>query len=384
MNRGEKSMKILYLVTKGERGGAQIHVLDLVRTLRDRIEPVVACGEDGFLLEECRKLGIEAHIVPELVHPIRPLQDARAVLAVSSLLRRCCPDIIHGHTGKAGLVARAAGLLTRTPAFYTVHSWSFVGTGHLTSSFAVWLERAMRFAGGTVIEVCRSNFQMARRCGVVNPTRHLMIWNGMPDTPYRATSDPQGPVRILMAARFVAPKGHSLLFHALAGIEQPWQLTLAGDGPNRAEMEQLSLQLGIRDRVTFTGDTDQVASLLASSDIFVLPSRYESLPLSIIEAMRAGLPVIATNVGGVSELVTDRVTGHLVPHSDVFSMRERLRELITSPENRSRMGHLGRLRYERDFRVEAMAGAVLSLYREHCRNASGNQELLLQTTGTAI
>jgi glycosyltransferase involved in cell wall biosynthesis len=377
-------MKILYLITKSERGGAQIHVLDLLRTLRDHIEPVVACGEDGFLLEECRKLGIEVHIVPELVHPIRPLQDARAVWAVSSLLRRCCPDIIHGHTGKAGLIARAAGLLTRTPAFYTVHSWSFVGTGQLTSSFAVWLERVMRFAGGTVIEVCRSNFEMARRRSVVNPTRHLMIWNGMPDTPYRATSDPQRPARILMAARFIAAKGHSLLLHALAGIEQPWQLTLAGDGPNRFPMEQLSQQLGIRERVTFTGDTDQVDSLLAASDIFVLPSRYESLPLSIIEAMRAGLPVIATHVGGVSELVTDGVTGYLVPHSDVSGMRERLRELITSPENRSRMGHLGRLRYERDFRVEVMAGAVLALYREHCHNASGVQELLLQTTGTTI
>ena len=377
-------MKVLYLVTKSERGGAQIHVLDLVRTLRDRIEPVVACGEDGFLLEECRKLGVEVHIVPELIHPIRPLQDARAVLAVSSLLRRCRPDVIHGHTGKAGLVARAAGLLTRIPAFYTVHSWSFVGTGRMTSSFAIWLERAMRFAGGTIIEVCRSNFAMARRSGVVNPSRHLTIWNGMPDTSYRAASDSQGPVRILMAARFVPQKCHSLLLHALAGIEQPWHLTLAGGGPHQTEMEQLSLKLGICERVTFTGDTNQVDSLLASSDIFALSSRYESLPLSIIEAMRAGLPVVATNVGGVSELVTDGVTGYLVPHSNVSPMRERLRELITSPEKRSEMGRMGRLRYERDFRVEVMAGAVLSLYREHCRNASVDQELLLQPKGIIV
>ncbi len=377
-------MKVLYLITKSERGGAQIHVLDLLRTLRDRIDPVVACGEDGFLLEECRKLGVEVHVVPELVYPIRPLQDARAVLAVSSLIRRCRPDIIHGHTGKAGLVARAAGLLTRTPAFYTVHSWSFVGTGHRTSSVAVWLERAMRLAGGTIIEVCRSNFEMARQRGVVNPTRHLVIWNGMPDTPRRACPDPNRPTRILMSARFVVQKGHSALLYALSGIEQPWQLTLAGDGPCKTEMEQLSRQLGIQDRVTLTGDTDRVDSLLASSDIFVLSSRYESLPLSIIEAMRAGLPVVATDVGGISELVTDGVTGHLVPRSDIPRLRERLQDLIISPEKRSRMGHLGRLRYERDFKVDVMAGAVLSLYREHCRNAASNQNLLLPVTGAAI
>jgi glycosyltransferase involved in cell wall biosynthesis len=276
-------------------------------------------------------------------------------------------------------------LLTRTPAFYTVHSWSFVGTGRLTSSFTIWLERALRFAGGTIIEVCRSNFEMARRCGVVNPSRHLTIWNGMPDTPYRAAFTAlRTPVRLLMAARLIPQKGHSFLLEALAGIEQPWQLTLAGDGPYRAALEQLSLKLGIRNRVLFTGDTDQVGSLLASSDIFVLPSQYESLPLSIIEAMRAGLPVIATNVGGVSELVTDGVTGYLVPPSDPLPLRERLCQLISFPEDRRRMGHLGRLRYERDFRVEVMAGAVLSLYRENCRQAAGGQKLLLQTTGNSL
>ncbi len=377
-------MKILYLVTKSERGGAQIHVLDLVRTLRGRIQPVVACGDDGFLIEECRKLGIEVHIVPELVHPIRPLQDARAVLAVSSLIRRCCADVVHGHTSKAGLIARLAGLLTRTPALYTVHAWSFVGTAGPARLLVAWLERAMRVAGGTVIEVCRSNFEMARRLGVVNPAQHLTIWNGMPDTPWRACPDPHRPVRILMAARFVAQKDHSSLLQALAGIDAPWQLTLAGDGPKNAEMEQLSLRLGLQNRVTFTGDTNQVDLLLASSDIFVLSSRHESLPLSIIEAMRTGLPVIASDVGGVAELVAHGVTGYLVPRSDVESLRERLRELITSPENRSRMGQLGRLRYERNFKVETMAGAVLSLYREHCRKTSGDRELLLQTTGTAI
>ncbi len=187
-----------------------------------------------------------------------------------------------------------------------------------------------------------------------------------------------------MPARFASQKDHSSLLFALARIEQPWQLMLAGDGPQKTEMEQLSLQLGLRDRVVFTGDTDQVESLLASSDIFVLSSKFESLPLSIIEAMRARLPVIASDVGGVSELVTDGVTGFLVPRSDTDSLAKRLQQLIISPEERCRMGHLGRLRYERDFKVEIMAGAVLSLYREQCRRASMDQEWLLQTIGTAI
>jgi glycosyltransferase involved in cell wall biosynthesis len=377
-------MKVLYLVTKSERGGAQVHVLDLIRALGDRVHPIVACGDDGFLLAECRKLGIETHVVPELVHPVRPLQDVRAVLAVRALLRRCRADLIHGHTGKAGLIARLAGRLTQTPSFYTVHSWSFVGTGRRTAAIAVWLERAARLTGGTVIEVCRANFAMARKRGVVSPAHHLTIWNGVPDTPLRARPVMGRPIRILMAARFVFQKQHSVLLHALAGITRSsWHLTLAGDGPLRAEMQQLAMDLGVQDRVLFTGDTDQVSSLLADSDVFVLSTRQESLPLSIIEAMRAGLPVVASDVGGVAELVTHGVTGYLVPHSDPQALQERLRELIASGQTRSRMGQMGRLQYERHFTVEKMAGAVLSLYREH-HQIPKDKALILEPTGATL
>lgn len=376
-------MKVLYLVTKSERGGAQVHVLDLIRALGNRVEPIVACGDDGFLIEECRKLGVETHVVPELVHPVRPVKDARCVLAVAALIRRCGADLIHGHTGKAGLIARLAGWLTRTPSLYTVHSWSFIGTSRSTAAVAVWLERAARVAGGTVIEVCRSNFAMARRRGVVSPAHHLMIWNGVPDTELRARPAAGRPVRILMAARFVRYKQHSVLLNALAGIDpSSWQLTLAGDGPFRAEMEQLASNLGIRDRVLFAGDTDNVPSLLAETDISVLATRFESLPLTIIEAMRAGVPVIASEVGGVAELVTHGTTGYLVPHSDSQALQERLRELIASDQTRSRMGQMGRLQYERQFTVEKMAGAVLSLYREH-RYAANDKGLVFESTGAA-
>lgn len=374
-------MKVLYLVTKSERGGAQVHVLDLIRALQNRIEPVVACGDDGFLLQECRKLGIETHVIPELVHPIRPIQDLRGVFAVAALIRRCRPDIIHGHTAKAGLLARAAGWMTQTPSFYTVHSWSFVGTERRTASIAVWLERAARFTGGTVVEVCRSNFRLARQRNVVQPERHLTIWNGMPDTSLRAHPRLSGTVQILMAARFVIQKEHRCLLEALAGIDkQSWQLTLAGDGPLKAEMEQLARDLGIEHQVTFLGDTDQVSALLASSDIFVLSTRYESLPLSIIEAMRCGLPVVASNTGGISELIENGVTGYVTPYSAPEKLRERLADLIASPRTRRRMGQAGRERYEQHFTVETMAGAVLALYREH-QQALGDRSLLLETTG---
>lgn len=371
-------MKILTIITKSERGGAQIHVLDLLRMLREGATPILVCGDDGFLTMEARKLGVEVHIVPDLIHPIRPVQDARAVVAIVRLVNRIRPDVIHSHTAKAGLVGRLAGMLTRTPSFYTVHSWSFVGANSaLLRTLAIWIERAMRVCGGTVIEVCHSNFQLARRMGVVNAKAHVAVWNGMPDTSHRAQHKARGPVRLFMAARFVEQKDHASLLQALAGIDVPWQLTLAGAGPLRPDMERLSSQLGLGDRVEFIGDIGGIDRLMAVSDILVLSTCYESLPLSIIEGMRAGLPVIATNVGGIPELVSDGVNGYLAPAGNPAGLREVLLRLIESPEERSRMGQHGRALYERSFRLEAMFGSVLSLYRDACNHQSPGVRMLL-------
>jgi glycosyltransferase involved in cell wall biosynthesis len=362
-------MKVLYIITKSERGGAQIHALDLIRMLRETAEPILACGDDGFLTEEVRKLGVEVHILPDLVHPIRPLRDARAVMAAVLLIRRIRPDILHSHTAKAGLISRIAGMLTRTPTLYTVHSWSFVGSKSVAMrSVAVWLERTMRLCGGTVIDVCRSNFEMARERKVVNARNHVAIWNGMPDTDEQSTHDGTGPIQLLMSARFVEQKDHETLVRALAGVDGDWRLILAGDGPKRPNIEALVQRLGLRARVEFPGNTDQIPTLLAQSDIFVLSTCYESLPLSIIEGMRAGLPVVATDVGGIRELVSDGVTGHLVPRADPESLRGILNRLIGCAESRRRMGELGRARYERDFRLETMFGSVLSLYGDLARS----------------
>ncbi|MFL6448762.1 MAG: glycosyltransferase family 4 protein [Bryobacteraceae bacterium] len=370
-------MRVLILITRSERGGAQIHVLDLIRTLQQTAQPILACGDEGFLTEEARKLGIEVHVIPELVHPIRPGKDLRAALATVGVIRKVQPDVIHAHTAKAGLIGRLAGMLTRTPSCYTVHSWSFVGCNSaLVRRVAIWIERAMRICGGTVIDVCHSNFVLARKMRVVTARRHVLIRNGMPDTELRAQHRQQNTVRLLMAARFVDQKDQSTLLRALAAVHGPWQLTLAGDGPTRRTVEQLSKNLGLENRVHFVGNIGHVEQLMAEADIFVLSTCYESLPLSIIEAMRAALPVIATDVGGISELVTDGVTGHLAPLKDDSALREPLVRLIESREDRIRMGQNGRIRYERHFRLSTMVGNVLSLYRDFSGRPDGTSLLL--------
>jgi glycosyltransferase involved in cell wall biosynthesis len=141
-------------------------------------------------------------------------------------------------------------------------------------------------------------------------------------------------------------------------------VVLVGDGPLRPAAERYVRDHGLGDRVIFSGMRRDVASILAVSDIFVLASRYEGLPLAIIEAMMAGLPVVATRVGGVAELVEDGVTGLIVPPRDGEALTRALRRLLADPELRHRMGMAGRERALRDFAEDRMARETQKLYEE--------------------
>jgi glycosyltransferase involved in cell wall biosynthesis len=167
-----------------------------------------------------------------------------------------------------------------------------------------------------------------------------------------------------MAARFCAQKDHLLLLEALAGVEGTWQLVLAGDGPARKDAELAAQKLKLAGRVQFVGDCDDIPALLADADIFVLASKWEGLPLSILEAMRAGLPVIATNVGGVGELITDGINGYLTERGNVAQMRNRIQALVSSPALRHSMAHEARRRFEQDFQLDVMVRKTMMVYRQ--------------------
>jgi glycosyltransferase involved in cell wall biosynthesis len=180
--------------------------------------------------------------------------------------------------------------------------------------------------------------------------------------PLRAKPGSHEVKKLIMVARFVPQKDHRLLLHALRRIESAWSLMLVGDGPCRKAIQELAAELGLARQIQFLGERSDIAELLAEADIFLLPSRWEGLPISILEAMRAGLPVIATDVGGVAEAVTDGITGCLVAVQNVEHLRAKLQQLIESPELMSRMGQNGRNRYEADFHIEFMVKRTISVY----------------------
>ena len=358
-------MKLLYVITLAERGGAQVHLLDLVANLPAGFSPVIATGEPGFLCDEAAKLGIPVHLVPELTHPIHPVQDFRALLAIARLIRREMPDVVHAHTSKAGLLARFAARLAATPVVLTAHTWSFAdGIPCLQRWISIPLERLAAALAGKIITVSQANTVLALKKSIAKQQALIRIWNGVPDVPGRALPGSRKTVTLITTARFAPQKDHGLLLEALTSIEGDWRLLLVGDGPTRRQIDKEANDLGLARRIEFLGERDDIQSLLTAADLFVLPSKWEGLPLSILEAMRAGLPVIATNIGGVGEAVTDGVTGYLTAPGDAAQLRHRLQHLIRSPELLATMGAAARQRYEQDFRIETMVQKTVAVYRD--------------------
>ncbi len=358
-------LRVLVVITRGEAGGAQVHVVDLVTALRDRVDFTVAVGEAGFLPDALGALGVAVHLLPALQREISLGPDLAAVGALRALIRAVRPHLVHTHSTKAGLLGRVAARMEGVPAVHTAHAWSFSdGIPWRRKAMAVPLEAMAGRITARFVVVSAADREVGLRYRVARDAQVRIVHNGVVDSPLRARPDgPETPV-LTMVARMAAPKDHLLLLRALAGVPLPWRLRLVGDGPDRAEVEATIRDLGLGDRVELLGVRRDVAELLAASHIGVLVSRQEGFPLVVLEAMRAGLPVVASDVGGIREAVTPGVTGLLVARGDEAGLRVALTALIADGDLRRRMGDAGRAAYEARFTVGHMVAGTAAVYAE--------------------
>jgi glycosyltransferase involved in cell wall biosynthesis len=342
-----------------------MHVLDLVLGLRERFEIEVATGEVGFLTDACRQHGIPVHVLHHLEREIKPLDDLRGFYEVRRLMRAIKPDLVHAHTFKAGFLGRFAARQLRTPSVYTVHMWPFGQAVPLSWRIvAPFCERLAARWCDKLISVSQRGAQDAARYRIGHPSQLVPIWNGIPDHPSRARLNHDGGVSCTMVGRFSEFKDQRLLLRAFARIPGEPRLRFVGEGGTEALAWKLANDLGIRERVEFMGSRGDVSEILTQTDVFVLASNLEALPISILEAMRAGLPVIASNVGGVSEEVVHGETGFVVAPGSVSEFSEALQRLLADKSLRIGMGRAGRKRFEELFRVDEMIARTEAVYKQ--------------------
>ncbi|MEN8182345.1 MAG: glycosyltransferase family 4 protein [Myxococcota bacterium] len=367
--REDDLLKVAYVITRADDlGGAQIHVRDFATRLRaDGHEAAVFGGAAGILREQLCDLGVPFVEIPALSRDSHGMSDFRAFSQLRNALHGFGPHLVSAHSSKAGILARVAARSLGLPAVFTAHGWAFSeGVPAFQRFGARWIERGASPLAQRIIVVSEYDRRIALGSNVSPSGKLHVIRNGMPDVPSEDRAQPERtPPRLMMIGRFAAQKDHATLFRALSRLmDREWRLDLVGGGPRQGSVRQLASEMGIADRVSFLGMRTDVSELLAAAQVYVLSSRWEGLPRSIIEAMRAGLPVVASDVGGVAEVVEDGSTGCLVPRGNVGALTARLRELLGSPQLRRLLGEQGRIRYETGFTFELMFERTLATYRE--------------------
>ena len=363
-------MKVLYIITKAsEIGGAQVHVKDLSeRLVLDGNSVDVIVGENGILVDELLSIGAKVHIVNNLVRNISPVKDLLCTFDLWKLIRKIKPDVVALHSSKAGIVGRLALLFNRIPVIFTAHGWAFAnGVNEKDKRKYIFIEKIFSQLADKIITVSNQDKELALKYKVADNDKQIVIHNGIPDLKHENSIPYCGKdnvIRLVSIARFSNQKDHITLFNALKGMSRnDYHLDLIGIGPLYEEMQGMADAYGLNDKISFLGERRDIADILSKSDIFILISNWEGLPLSLLEAMRAGLPTIASDVGGVNECVADGKSGFLVRKGDAEDVAQKICMLLDSAEIRESMGKHGRDIFERNFVFEVMYKKTISVYQ---------------------
>ncbi len=341
---------------------------------RSIFEPVLICKEEGALTTAVEQLGLSAHYASSLVRNISPYRDISAALQLCRLLKRLAPDVLHTHSSKTGILGRLAGRLSGVPVvIHSVHGYAFP---YATS----WLSRAiyisMEYLGGKLgdafVVLNESDRQIAINTLHIPENKVHLIPNGVDvDSFAKSKGWQRSEIRrqsfdlsnddvicVGMVGRLWRQKNPTCLLRAalreLKQSNKRVQFYFIGDGELRDELEQVISILGWREDVT---------KLLSGLDIFVLPSRWEGMPLAILEAMASSLPVIASDISGNRDLVSHGVNGILFKPDDDEQLASEIMNLVNAKGMRDEMGITSRLKVLKHYQIHDRVQRMTDLYQ---------------------
>jgi glycosyltransferase involved in cell wall biosynthesis len=355
-------------------GGVGRHVRDLAECLSGRGYEIVLVGPsppDGMAQLPA---GV-SHVALDLGRAVSPAADLAALGRLSAIVRRLKPALVHAHSSKAGAVGRLARL-TRpaTPVVYTPHGYAFAGWFSSARERLAYreIERALAPLSSRVVCVCEAEARLGRSVGFASRIR--VVHNGIaavapgPSDPRMLELARRGPV-VCVLTQLRPGKGIETLIDATPALlsrRPELQVAIWGEGPELETLAARARRAGAAESVHFLGRSSDPLAALRGADVFVHPSLAESFPYAVLEAMSAGAPIVASDVGGIGEALEDGETGLLVPPGDVPGLIGALGELLEDPGRREAMGGAARRRVQRLFTREAMIDRLVGVYHEIC------------------
>jgi glycosyltransferase involved in cell wall biosynthesis len=397
MNPLSDRIKVLHIITRFDKGGsAENTFLTICGLDPGRYEVLLVKGSSGTDRDGPEDEAAEANVaavghagvrllsVDRLVRNLRPLSDLRAFRSLIRIIRLEQPRIIHTHTSKAGILGRWAAWLCRVPiVVHTPHGhvfWAYFGP--FQTRLFILLERWTARITDAIVTLTAQEKEDHLRFRIAPEAKFTVIHSGVDLKPFltgpsRAEARhllglPPGDTIVATVGRLAVVKGQEVLIRAVSELIARGErilLVVQGAGELRQDLEALAGQLGIAGQVRFLGWRPDVAPLLAACDLFGFPSRNEGMGKALVEAMAMGRPIVASDIGGIRDLVSPGENGLLVPVGDVGAWAEAIARLSRDPEACQRMGIAGRrmaTRYSSEAmikKIDQLYGTLLNEYR---------------------
>jgi glycosyltransferase involved in cell wall biosynthesis len=372
-------------VIEATENGTKKHVLQLLRTVdRSRFELELVASNlrdpEGFQrdLDALRAEGFTCHLVP-MTREVRPVRDALALLRLVRLFTRRRYDVVHCHSSKAGFLGRLAAFLTGVPwIVYTPHCFSFTaGFGRIVGWFYEMLEFVAGKMTDRLIAVSPHEHEAAVKAGSALPHNVRTIVNGLPDDEFvlrspgadvrREAGLPEGAPVVGSIGRLGRQKGYDLFIRAAKLVHDARgdvHFLLVGKGPYETMLRRLASDLGLDGCFHFVGARQDIPELLALLDVFVMSSRWEAMPYSLLEAMAAGRAIVVTSVCGLDRVIENGYTGVIVPPENPEAIARAVTSLLDDPSRRGTLGRAARETAGLKYRLAPAVREIERLYRE--------------------
>lgn len=378
-----RKIRLARVITRLNIGGPATHVVQLATKLPEsEFETLLITGREGqheaSMVYLARRAGLSPLVIPEL-SPDIGLRDGIALVRLVQEFRHWHPDIVHTHTAKAGTLGRLAARLAGVPAVvHTFHGHVLRGyfPRPLEELFRT-IERGMALLTDRIVTLSPSLRADLIEMRIAPSSKIEVIPLGIDFSGLVGPGGPRGYLRQELAienlhpiigtvGRLVSIKNQALFLRAARSMVDSGSqanFVIVGDGELRPSLESQARDLDLAGRVHFLGWREEMSPIYKGLDIFALTSNNEGTPLSLLEAMAAGLPVVATSVGGVPDVVTDGVNGLLVPPGDGEAMTESWRRILRDPARSQRMGERARQDVIGRFGLERMLEKMRALYK---------------------
>lgn len=359
--------KILYILTKADLGGVSKYILEIIEHLQDTIEPFFIMSSSGYLSDELQKLGFSdnIHFVP-MTNSISNIPlHITSILKTLKIINEIKPNIIHCNSTTGGIVGRLCGFLSNTPVIFTAHGWAFTdGISKGKQIFYKVLESMLTVFTKKIICVSEFDRQIALKVMPIFKKKLITIHNGISniDEEFIKKDFSTDKIKIVMISRFCPQKDpYTLIFAVSNLIKEGYDIRLDlfgyGEELNRV-LECIKSQN--TDKIQYKGEISDVTPILKDYDIYSLISNWEGLPIGIIEGMRAGLPILVSDVGGNSECIKDN--GFMVKRQDKEDCIRQLKALYNKKEKLQELGQNSQKFYNEEFMVKIMVNKINKEY----------------------